>query len=154
MDSVPPLDTERVLALLPQGQFVMTSQFDGRRAGVLVRWVCACADEPLLISVSLRKGHWISPMIRDSRTFAVCRLESTDRLAAKKFAETNRANDGDPFDCMAVTRLVSGAPVLVRSSLCLDCEVVRHIDLEADFELFIGKVLASNDQAIPAAGTA
>ena len=109
MDRLEALDSSRVLSLLPQGQFVMTSQFDGRRSGVLVRWVCACADEPLLISVSLRKGHWISPIIRDSRTFAVCRVQPSDRLVLKKFAETTRAKDGDPFDCMAVSQLVSGS---------------------------------------------
>jgi flavin reductase (DIM6/NTAB) family NADH-FMN oxidoreductase RutF len=143
MEQIRELDSSRVLSQLPQAQFVMTSQFDGRRSGVLVRWVCACADEPLLISVSLRKGHWISPIIRDSRAFAVCRVQPSDRLVQKKFAESNRAKDGDPFDCMPVNRLVTGAPILTKCSLALDCEVVRHLDLEADFELFIGKVLAS-----------
>mgnify|MGYP000920359006 CR=1 FL=1 len=139
------LDTNRVLSLLPQGQFVMTAQFEGRRGGVVVRWVCACADDPLLISVSLRKGHWISPIIRDSRCFAVCRLGAGDRLAMKKFSETSRARDGDPFDCMPVGKLTTGSPILLKSHLALDCEVVRHFDLEADFELFIGKVLASHE---------
>lgn len=38
---------------------------------------------------------------------------------------------------------MTGSPVLLRSIVAFDCEVVRHFDLEADHELFVGQVLAS-----------
>lgn len=136
-------ESARAVALLPHTQFVMSAQHETRRGGVLVRWVCACADAPLMVSVSLRKGHWIVPLIRDSRCFALSRIEPTDRLAIKKFAETSRARDGDPFDAFGAQRLRTGSPVLPRSSLVLDCEVSRHLDLEADHELYVGQVVAA-----------
>jgi flavin reductase (DIM6/NTAB) family NADH-FMN oxidoreductase RutF len=136
-------ESARAVALLPHTQFVMSAQHENRRGGVLVRWVCACADAPLMVSVALRKGHWIVPLIRDSRCFALSRVESCDRLALKKFAETTRARDGDPFDAFGAQRLKTGAPVLPRSSLVLDCEVSRHLDLEADHELYVGQVVAA-----------
>jgi flavin reductase (DIM6/NTAB) family NADH-FMN oxidoreductase RutF len=102
--------------------------------------VQACADEPPLIAVAVKTGHWIEPLIRDSHVFAICRVNPAERLLLRKFAETSRPRDGDPFDCMATERLVTGAPIIAKSGLALDCEVVRHFDLEADHELFIGLV--------------
>lgn len=136
-------ETQHVLAAIQRTSFVMTAQHENRRAGVIVKWACACSDAPPLVSVSLRKGHWIVPLIRDSRAFALCSIEPSDRLAHKKFAETARPRDGDQFEVLGARRLATGAPVLPRSSVVLDCEVSRHLDLEADYEMYIGLVVAT-----------
>ncbi|MFZ4575237.1 MAG: flavin reductase family protein [Phycisphaerales bacterium] len=136
-------DAELALDAIPRCKFVMTAQHENRRSGVIVKWVAGCSDTPPLISVSLRKGHWIVPLIRDSRAFALCSIAPTDRLAQKKFAESARPRDGDQFDVLGADRLTTGAPVLPGSALVLDCEVSRHIDLEADHELYIGLVVAT-----------
>lgn len=128
---------------LPSGLFIMTAQFEGRRTGVIVRSVQQCAEEPPMICVSMRKGHWISPLVRDSHYFGLCKVGGSERLILKKFSEPHRPRDGDPFDCLPVEKLVSGTPILGRSKAVFDCEVARHLDLEADFEMFIGRVLAA-----------
>jgi flavin reductase (DIM6/NTAB) family NADH-FMN oxidoreductase RutF len=135
---------ERKLALakLRSGLFVLTARHEGKRAGVMVRSVQPAAEEPPLVCVAVRRGHWIEPVIRDSHAFAVCQVTSVEGLMLRKFAETSRPRDGDPFDCVQTMRLATGAPVLARSPLALDCEVVRHFDLEADHELYIGLVVA------------
>jgi len=150
-------DVLGALGQLPNGLFVMTGQYEGKRTGVIVRLVCQVACDPPLVCVSLRKGHWISPLVRDSHYFGLSRVAAADRLVAKKFHEANRPKDGDPFDCMQVERLVSGTPLLAKSNLVVDCEVTRHLDLEADYEMFIGKVLgvrASGEGAGTAVGGA
>ena len=146
---IKPLDWARVIAEnVPSGTFVVTSSFDGKRAGVLARAVAPCATEPLLLMLSLRKGHSIAPLIRDSRHVGVCRVESSDRLLMRKFCDTESGPDladehaGDPFDSVPVQTLQSGVPILKRSSLALDCEVVRHFDLEADCEIYVVAVVA------------
>jgi flavin reductase (DIM6/NTAB) family NADH-FMN oxidoreductase RutF len=136
-------ETQRALADLTRGLYVLTACHEGKRAGVLVRSVQACADEPPLIAVAVKTGHWIEPLIRDSHAFAICRVNTNERLMLRKFAETSRPRDGDPFDCVRTERLTTGAPVICKSTLALDCEVIRHFDLEADHELFIGHVLAA-----------
>lgn len=136
------LDARRALSLMPCGIFVMTAMFEGKRGGVRVRSVAPCADEPLLISVAAWKGHGIEPLIRDSHHFAVCQIDAEDRLLLKKFSG-HLSDHADQFDSVATERLVSGAPVLKRSILAIDCEVVRHFDMEADNELYIGLVLGS-----------
>lgn len=130
------------MARLRSGLFVLTARHEGKRAGVVVRSVQPAADEPPLVCVAVRRGHWIEPVIRDSHAFAICKVTSGDGLMLRKFAETSRPRDGDPFDCVQTTRLATGSPILARASLALDCEVVRHFDLEADHELYIGLVVA------------
>lgn len=130
------------LALIPGGRWVMTAHLEGKRGGVLVRSVSVCAEEPPLIAVAAWKGHGIEPMIRDSRHFCVCLIDPEDRLLARKF--TGHLSDhADQFDSLPTQRLVSGSPALKRSHLAIDCEVVRHIDVEADHELYVGLVLAT-----------
>lgn len=124
----------------PRGLFVMTSAFEDASAGVLVRSVQSCAHEPPLISVALLKGHAIEPIIRDSHCFAVCQVDPADRLMSRLFAHDAEQVE-DPFAAVPVRSLKTGSPVLLRSNLALDCEVVRHFDLEADHELYIGHVV-------------
>lgn len=138
----------RALAMLPSGCFVLTSCYETKKSGMIVRWVQPCADEPVLIAVAARRGHSIEPLIRDSHSFAVCRIDPEDRLLTRRFAIHRPPDDtSDPFDGMAVDTLATGSPILRRSSLALDCEVIRHFDLEADHELFIGHVLAARSSA-------
>lgn len=141
-------------ALDAQGQptFIMTAAFDGKRTGMIVRSVQRCSDEPQLLCVAARKGHSIEPLIRDSHHFVLCKVPPNERLLLRKFGTEPPAlsedgllpgQEGDPFDALRVTSMTSGAPVLARSPMVFDCEVVRHFDLESDHELYIGLVLAA-----------
>lgn len=134
--------TARALEQLHGDAYVMTSAFEDQRAGTAVLSVFQCATEPTLICVAVRKGHPIEPLIRDSHCFAICKVDQTHKLVLRKFS-AEPVEGEDPFDSFAVTRLSTGSPILAQSSVVLDCEVVRHFDLEADHELFVGQVLAA-----------
>lgn len=136
-------DAHSALAQLPSLPYLMTSHYEGERAGVIVRSVQPCRTEPPLVCVSVRTGHRIEPLIRDSRCFALSRVDTENRLVLKKFDIKAPHEAGDAFDAIAVETLRTGCPVLCASPLVLDCEVVRHFDLEADCELYIGLVLAA-----------
>jgi flavin reductase (DIM6/NTAB) family NADH-FMN oxidoreductase RutF len=128
---------------LPAGSYVLTAAFEGKRAGMLVHWVQPCADEPLLLCAAVRKGHRVEPLIRDSHAFAVCRIDPDDKLVSRKFSGGfTRDEAGDAFDSIGFETLSTGSPVIRRCICALDCEVVRHIDLEADHELYVGHVVA------------
>jgi flavin reductase (DIM6/NTAB) family NADH-FMN oxidoreductase RutF len=103
----------------------------------------ACAHTPLLVSAAVRHGHWIAPLIRDSHTFAICAVDPGATLLLRKCAETCRPRDGDPFDFVPTTRLATGSPIVEGEGFALDCEVRRHIDLEADDEFYVGLVIAT-----------
>ena len=133
-------EAQRAFLLLPRGGFVMTSRFEQKRAGQFVGSVQPCAEEPMLVCIAARKGHPIEPLIRDSHVFAVCQVDPEDKLLQRKFNGSSR-EAGDPFDSLEVERLVTGAPILKRSLVALDCQVIRHLDVEADHELYIGQVV-------------
>ncbi len=136
---------EQALKLLSnfcRGSYILTAAHDNKRSGQLVHWVQPCADTPPLVCVAARKGHTIEPLIRDSHAFAVCRVDPEDKLVMRKFASQRPPDaSGDPFDSIDVERVVTGAPVLKRCVVAVDCTVVRHFDLEADHELYIGLVV-------------
>jgi flavin reductase (DIM6/NTAB) family NADH-FMN oxidoreductase RutF len=135
---------EDVLAVLPAGLFLMTAAYEGKRAGHIVRSVQVCSEVPILICVAARKGHSIAPLIRDSHRFAICIIPQAESAMLKRF-EMEIAPDeaGDAFDALSVETLRSQSPVPKRCLAALDCEVVRHFDLEADHELFIGSPMAA-----------
>lgn len=135
---------QRAMAMVPTATFLMTSAFEGKRAGMLVRSVQPCGQSPPLLCVACRKGHPIEPLIRDSHAFALCVIDPSDRLVLRKFDDALPPDvAGDPFDSMGAERLTTGAPVIRRAIAAMDCLVTRHVDIEADYELFIGQVVAA-----------
>lgn len=139
--------------LTPTGRYLLASQHEGRRAGVRVLGVALAAAEPLLLAVTIRCGHWIEPLIRDSHHFALSRLDGVIgarlSLLLRRCDEPSRPRDLDVFDMVGTGRLISGSPVLTESSLVYDCEVVRHMDLEADHELYVARVIVARVGAAP-----
>jgi flavin reductase (DIM6/NTAB) family NADH-FMN oxidoreductase RutF len=129
--------------LLTTALFVLTGQFEGKRAGVLVRWVSQVSSEPVMLSVSLRRGHWVSPLVRDSHFFGLSMITEADRLIIRKFSDQPANKNNDAFDCLPTQRLLAPVPIISKAGLAFDCEVVRHLDLEADHEVFIGRVLSA-----------
>lgn len=131
-----------VLERVPWATWVMTAAHEGSRGGIIVRWVQRCATEPVLVSVSVKKCHALESLIRDSRSFALNLIDESDRLLLRKF-DTYHAPDeaSDPFDALEVQTWATGSPILRRARAAIDCEVVRHLDLESDCELFIGQVV-------------
>jgi flavin reductase (DIM6/NTAB) family NADH-FMN oxidoreductase RutF len=132
-------------------RLILTCAFEEVRAGLRARSAQVCSDDPPLLGVVVRKGHPIDPIIRDSRSFALCVVDPDDKLLSRKFPEPGDPTPGSDdvpadnhdFDALACTTLRTGAPIFRRALAAFDCEVVRHFDLEADFEIYVGQVLAA-----------
>lgn len=135
------LELTRAIGQIPRGRFILTAAYNDTRTGVLVDWVQQCAEHPVMIVAAVATGLPVVPLIRDSHGFALCQIAVDDRLLEKKFASPP-AHDDDPFDTLATTIAPSGSPILRRALSFLDCEVVRHIDLETDYGLYVGRVRA------------
>jgi len=139
---------DQVIARIPRGRYLMTACHDGARAGVLVESVMWLLTEPLLIGVSMRKGHEIDPLIRDSRSFALGFVNDDDRFITRRFGQRLSGVDSaihvpglDPFETLMSRTLQTGSPILSQCSTWLDCEVMRRVDLENAQEFFVGSVV-------------
>jgi len=55
---------------------------------------------------------------------------------------TSSAIDDDPLVTMTTSLAPSGAPIVDRAMTYLDCEIVRHIELESDYRIYVGQVHA------------
>jgi flavin reductase (DIM6/NTAB) family NADH-FMN oxidoreductase RutF len=118
----------------------MTACHENKRQGLIVTRVMKAADEPACVCIAVPAGQRLATLIRDSHSFALCMVDGASRLMQKKFGPEETS---DPFDMMEVRTLVTGSPILVRSLMALDCEVLRHLDLEADHEIYVGQVLSA-----------
>ena len=140
-----------VLQRLPRGRFLLTASHAGTRQGLLVDRVQHCADEPPTIAVSVKKGHVLSPLIRDSARFGLCELAPSDRIITRLFARPADLLDDDPFLGHALVPLEEShqQPIPQCGATWLACDLLRHLDIESDHELYIGRVITSG--VLPAA---
>lgn len=136
----------KALGCIPQGMYVLTASYERRVRAVLVSWVQQVSFEPPMIAVALSKGRSIVPLIHESHCFALNQIAQEDKLAMKTFMGNGRGrprngkSDSSPLDAMEVVRKVTGAPVLTRAQAYFDCELVRHLDFDADHDLYIGAI--------------
>lgn len=128
-----------VMQAIPGGLFVLTSALDDARGAALVRWLQPCSQQPPLVMVALRKGMAIEPLIRDSRCFAICQIDESDRLLRRKFITPHGFGE-DPFITLPTTVAPSGAPIPAGTRAYMDCSLQRRMDLEGDCSLYIGRI--------------
>ena len=139
---------DSVLAQIARGRYLMTACHDDSRAGVLVESAMWLMTDPLLIGISVRKGHEIDPLIRDSRSFALGFVPEDDRFLTRRFGKRLNGVDSaiyvegvDPFETLESKTLVTGSPLLSHCCTWVDCEVLRRLDLENAHEFFVGSVV-------------
>lgn len=138
----PPIDRAQVSDLLegiPSGRFLITSRFGDQRSAAIVRWVQQAAVHPPMIVVAIEKGQALSPIIRDSRNFALCRVMDDDPLVERIFQVMPELGR-DPFLGLPHLSTPSLCPVPLRAEWWLDCEMVRYLDIEADHEMYVAGV--------------
>lgn len=149
MNPTPTPEMLQALACVPAAQFLITTACGDVRDGRLVDRVQQCGTQPPMLLVAMEKGHPLSPLIRDSRTFAVSMLDPTERAIQRVFGPDRRIGE-DPFLTYPHAVGHMGAPIVTRATAWFDCEVVRHLDMETNFELYVGVVYAAGMGTGPA----
>ncbi len=142
----PPMDDAQrsavasTLGAIPSGRYILTAAHEDRRLGVLVGWVQQACFEPPMVSISIQKGTPIMPLISESRQFALCQLGVDDRMLIRKFGGQVDLGD-DPFlGQQLVKPLMPKLPILAAARSYMECELVCHMDVEGDHDLFVGAV--------------
>lgn len=129
----------KALGRVPQSLYVMTAQFEDRAMGVMISWVQQVGFDPPMVMAVLGKGRPIIPVLHDAHAFAICQIAKDDKLTLRRFAKG--ADDWEnPFDGIDIFRAATGSPIISKSLAYMDCELVRHLDVEGDHDLYIGLI--------------
>jgi flavin reductase (DIM6/NTAB) family NADH-FMN oxidoreductase RutF len=142
MHSPPSEEVLAAMTRVPCAPCLLTTAFGDIRDGRIVERVQQCGTNPPMLLVAMEKGHTLSPLIRDSRTFSLSVLDPNERHIQRVFGPDRRIGD-DPFLTYPHQVGVLGAPIVTRCTAWFDCEVIRHLDMETNFELYIGFVHAA-----------
>ena len=136
------------LELIPQGEFLLTACQGRRSNGVVLDFVGQCANNPPMLVVATAKGQVLTPIIRYSRAFVVSLITDSTRPLARRFNRSSVEVD-DPFIGLPTDTTPRGIPVLARTVAWFECELVRHFDIDADCELYVGNIteVMVNDEA-------
>lgn len=134
-------EVDQALGCIPALTGIMTAAFESRRAGLVVSRIMRCGESPSRVAVAVPSGQRLAMLIRDSRAFGLCLVDPNTRLLMKKFGEDPSLNTSDPFDTLETRTLATGSPLLMAAAVSLDCEVVRHVDLDGDYEIYVGVVV-------------
>jgi flavin reductase (DIM6/NTAB) family NADH-FMN oxidoreductase RutF len=128
----------RPLAMIPQSIYIMTAAHENRTASLMVSWVQQASFEPPMVVVALRKGRAIVPLIHSSHSFALNQVAAEDKLLLRKYS--GQYGIEDPLQTLEVLRKATGSPILARCATYMDCELVRHLDVEGDHDIYVGLV--------------
>lgn len=141
-----------VVGLLPAGRFLLVSRLADHCDGVVVAAVTQVSTSPPLLFVCLEKGQTLSPVIRDSRRFAIGILPKEPCAISRLFGRP-AALDEDRFLGLPTITMPSGLRMPSRVRGWFDCEMVRHLDIGGDGEVYIGQVHAAQRVDPPAPPT-
>ncbi|MCH2154273.1 MAG: flavin reductase family protein [Phycisphaerales bacterium] len=126
---------------LPKGLFLMTAAEGEVRCGFITQWVQQCGHVPFQVSVAIPRGTAIEPVLRDSRSFALCALHPDDRVIQRRFKDAPDRQE-DPYVGLQCFTDATGSPIVRRGRFYLDCELVGQLAMESDCRIYIGQVLA------------
>jgi flavin reductase (DIM6/NTAB) family NADH-FMN oxidoreductase RutF len=107
----------------------------------LVTRVQQSSNTPPCVIVSVPKGQPLSPLIRDSRAFALCELAEGDLLLNRLFANPRDLHGDDPYLGLALLETPLGLPIPRCIASWVECELIRHMDIESDFEVYVGRAV-------------
>ena len=131
----------QALGRFPTAPFLLTASHGISRNGMLVSRVQQSSNTPPCVIVSVPKGQPLSPLIRDSRAFALCELAEGDLLLNRLFANPRELHGDDPFLGLALVETPLGLPVPRAIASWVECELIRHMDIESDYEVYVGRAV-------------
>jgi flavin reductase (DIM6/NTAB) family NADH-FMN oxidoreductase RutF len=135
-----PKTKQKVLRLLTNGMYILTSRSADRFGAATITWVSQASFKPPLLMVALRKDGSAFQCVVESRAAVLHVLSSDQQLIAQKFfaatAESQGLLNSEPYFEGA-----SGAPVLQNLGAYLECKALEIVPTNGDHAIVIFEVL-------------
>ncbi|WP_335941540.1 flavin reductase family protein [Streptomyces sp. PTD5-9] len=133
---------------LPTGVAVVTVQDGEAEHGATVSTVSVVSQQPLRIGVSLRRGSYLTGLIRRRGVFAVNVLSSRQSAVADWFANPDRPRGRRQFDYVRwAAHPNAGMPVLEDALVNFQCRLASLIPLGSSDDLLVAEVLDGQGRA-------
>jgi flavin reductase (DIM6/NTAB) family NADH-FMN oxidoreductase RutF len=130
---------EVAFAALVHGVYVVTTRLEDQANGMTAAWVSQVSLNPLLIMASIAPSRYSHRLIRDSGTFAINVLDSSQVELAKRFGYKS-GRKVDKFAGLEWVSGATGAPILPQAYAYFDLKLVDTFSA-GDHTLFVGQVV-------------
>ena len=115
---------------------------NGKPNFMAVAWFTMASYKPPRIAITLGKGHYTNPGIRENKTFSVClpsedMVEITDYCGIVSGKKTDKSEIFDLFYGELKT-----APLIRDCPLCMECKVVEIVESGPN-EIYIGEIIGT-----------
>lgn len=146
---IDPLELRLAMRQWTTGVTIVSAEYQVVHHGMTVSSFFSVSLTPPTVLISLEKITRTYAMVRDSGFFGVNILSSDQEEISDRFAGRHTENR-DRFYGLETTTLISGAPFLKDSLVCLDCQVIARLD-SGTHTVFLGEVLSAaiHDQKSP-----
>lgn len=126
---------------LPTGVAVVTVQDRDEAHGATVSTVSVLSQQPLRVGVSLRRGSYLTTLVRRRGEFAVNVLSSRQPAVADWFANPERPRGLRQFDYVPwAADPLSGMPVLTDALAHFACRLTSLVPLGSSDDLLVAEV--------------
>jgi flavin reductase (DIM6/NTAB) family NADH-FMN oxidoreductase RutF len=131
---------QKVLRLLTNGMYILTSRAGERFGAATITWVSQSSFKPPLLMVALRKDGSAFQCVVESRAAVLHVLDSSQRAIAQKFfaatEESQGLLNGEPY-----SEGTFGGPVLQNLGAYLECKSLEILQKHGDHAIVVLEVL-------------
>lgn len=129
----------RAIGRIASGVYIVTTERDGQRDGLLASWISQAAFEPPMLSVAVQKNRHLLELLGVGKRFTVNVLSKENMDLFKNFAKPFEAGT-DRFEGLALGESGEAGPVLANAIAYLDC-ITRTMVEAGDHVLVIGEII-------------
>jgi flavin reductase (DIM6/NTAB) family NADH-FMN oxidoreductase RutF len=131
---------QKVLRLLTNGMYILTSRSADRFGAATITWVSQASFKPPLLMVALRKDGSTFQCVVESRAAALHILSSDQQAIAQKFfaatTESQGLLNGEPY-----VEGTAGVPVLEHLGAYAICKALEIVATPGDDAIMVFEVL-------------
>ena len=135
-----PKTKQKVLRLLTNGMYILTSRSSDGYGAATITWVSQASFRPPLLMVALRKDGSAYQCVGESRAAALHVLSSDQQAIAQKFfaatVESQGLLNGEPY-----SEGTNGSPVLENLGAYVLCKALEIVATRGDHAIVVFEVL-------------
>ena len=135
-----PKTKQKVLRLLTNGMYILTSRSETGYGAATITWVSQASFKPPLLMVALRKDGSAFQCVAESRTAVLHILDNGQQDIAQKFFAATEESQGllnsEPYSEGTI-----GAPDLENLGAYLECKALEILEKHGDHAIVVFEVL-------------